>query len=135
MKSDGVYGLYRGFGISVVGIIAYRACYFGMFDTGKSLIFGNSKTTNILVMWAFAQTVTVTAGLASYPLDTVRRKMMMQSGRTDVLYKNTLDCFVKVYQKGGINAFFKGASANILRGTGGALVLVFYDKLQGWLIA
>jgi len=50
------------------------------------------------------------------------------------MYKNTWDCFLKVYQKGGVNAFFKGASANILRGTGGALVLVFYDKLQGMLI-
>jgi len=76
-KSDGLYGLYRGFGISVIGIIAYRACYFGMFDTGKQIFFNNSRTTNILVMWAFAQSVTVTAGLASYPLDTVRRKMMM----------------------------------------------------------
>lgn len=38
-KSDGVYGLYRGFGISVIGIIAYRAAYFGMYDTGKTFLF------------------------------------------------------------------------------------------------
>ncbi len=35
-KSDGVSGLYRGFGISVMGIIAYRGAYFGCFDTGKA---------------------------------------------------------------------------------------------------
>lgn len=28
-----------------------------------------------------AQTVTAVAGLTSYPFDTVRRRMMMQSGR------------------------------------------------------
>lgn len=36
-KKDGYYGLYRGFGISVVGIIFYRAFYFGCFDTANSM--------------------------------------------------------------------------------------------------
>ena len=92
-KSDGAYGLYRGFGISVIGIIAYRAAYFGMFDTGKVLLFEDIKKANFFQMWAFAQAVTVSAGIASYPLDTIRRRLMMQSGRADVLYTNTLDCF------------------------------------------
>merc|ERR1739838_606686 len=41
--SDGPQGLYRGFGISVVGIVAYRAFYFGIFDTGKPLLFPNPR--------------------------------------------------------------------------------------------
>lgn len=53
-KSDGVYGLYRGFGISVVGIIAYRASYFGMYDTGRAMFFPNPKQANFFAMWAFA---------------------------------------------------------------------------------
>jgi len=40
-KSDGATGLYRGFGISVAGIIAYRGAYFGCFDTGRAILFGN----------------------------------------------------------------------------------------------
>lgn len=39
------------------------------------------KNTHIVVSWMIAQTVTAVAGLASYPFDTVRRRMMMQSGR------------------------------------------------------
>lgn len=35
VKSDGVSGLYRGLTISVLGIIPYRAAYFGLFDSGK----------------------------------------------------------------------------------------------------
>jgi len=53
-KSDGPVGLYRGFGISVIGIIAYRASYFGMFDTGKVYMFPDAKKANIFAMWAFA---------------------------------------------------------------------------------
>ena len=129
MKKDGIYGLYRGFGISVIGIIVYRASYFGMFDTGKTFMFADMKKANIFAVWAFAQAVTVGSGITSYPLDTVRRRLMMQSGRSDILYKNTWDCIVKIQQTEGTKAFFKGALSNIIRGTGGALVLVFYDKI------
>merc|ERR1719393_404876 len=96
-KSDGVTGLYRGFGISVVGIIAYRACYFGAFDTGKAMLFPDAKNANVFAMWAFAQVVTVGAGVASYPLDTVRRRLMMQSGLkgSEIQYHGTIDCFKK----------------------------------------
>jgi solute carrier family 25 (adenine nucleotide translocator) protein 4/5/6/31 len=53
-KSDGLSGLYRGFGISVAGIIAYRAAYFGSFDTGKVLLFNDPKNAPLLAMWAWA---------------------------------------------------------------------------------
>jgi solute carrier family 25 (adenine nucleotide translocator) protein 4/5/6/31 len=75
----------------------------------------------------------VSAGIASYPLDTVRRRLMMQSGRGDILYSGTIDCFKKIYTNEGPKAFFKGSLSNVIRGTGGALVLVFYDKIQGYL--
>lgn len=39
------------------------------------------KNTHIIVSWMIAQSVTAVAGLVSYPFDTVRRRMMMQSGR------------------------------------------------------
>jgi solute carrier family 25 (adenine nucleotide translocator) protein 4/5/6/31 len=126
-------GLYRGFVISVIGIIFYRASYFGMFDTGKVLLFNDPKKANIFVMWAFAQSVTVGAGISSYPLDTVRRRLMMQSGRSDVMYTGTIDCFNKILKNEGPKAFFKGSLSNVIRGTGGALVLVFYDRIQAWL--
>eukprot|EP00178_Gracilaria_changii_P004265 TRINITY_DN16703_c0_g1_i1.p1 TRINITY_DN16703_c0_g1~~TRINITY_DN16703_c0_g1_i1.p1 ORF type:complete len:100 (-),score=4.10 TRINITY_DN16703_c0_g1_i1:191-490(-) len=32
-KAEGIAGLYRGFGISVVGVFAYRAMYFGIYDS------------------------------------------------------------------------------------------------------
>ena len=104
-----------------------------MFDTGKVYLFPDIKKASILQMWAFAQFVTVTAGIASYPLDTIRRRLMMQSGRSDILYKGTFDCFSKILAEEGPRAFFKGSLSNVIRGTGGALVLVFYDKIQSYL--
>lgn len=134
-KSDGPIGLYRGFIISVIGIVFYRAAYFGTFDTGKVFLFEDVKKANIFAMWAFAQFVTVTAGIISYPLDTVRRRLMMQSGRGqgEIMYTGTVDCFNKILKNEGPKAFFKGSLSNVIRGTGGALVLVFYDKIQSYL--
>ncbi|GLV42778.1 stress-sensitive B [Carabus blaptoides fortunei] len=131
VKSDGVSGLYRGFGVSVQGIIIYRAAYFGFFDTAKGML-PDPKNTPFLVSWAIAQTVTTVAGIVSYPFDTVRRRMMMQSGRakSEIMYKNTMHCWAKIYKVEGGSAFFKGAFSNVLRGTGGALVLVLYDELK-----
>merc|ERR1712100_22834 len=125
--------LHNGFGISVIGIIAYRASYFGMFDTGKVMFFEDMKKANIFAVWAFAQIVTVVAGIASYPLDTVRRRLMMTAGQKDAKYKGTMHCFQAIAAEEGANAFFKGCLSNVIRGTGGALVLVFYDKIQAYL--
>jgi solute carrier family 25 (adenine nucleotide translocator) protein 4/5/6/31 len=46
------------------------------------------------------------------------------------MYKNTLDCWVKIAKNEGYSAFFKGALTNAIRGSGGAIVLVMYDEIQ-----
>lgn len=131
VKSDGIVGLYRGFSVSVQGIIIYRASYFGCYDTIRGSL-PDPKNSPFIVNFAIAQVVTVCSGIVSYPFDTVRRRMMMQSGRAkaDIMYKNTLDCWVKISKNEGTRAFFKGALSNVFRGTGGALVLVLYDELK-----
>nr|AET74069.1 adenine nucleotide translocase [Apis cerana cerana]AFU83014.1 adenine nucleotide translocase [Apis cerana cerana] len=133
-KADGITGLYRGFGVSVQGIIIYRAAYFGFYDTARGML-PDPKKAPFLISWGIAQVVTTVAGIVSYPFDTVRRRMMMQSGRakSEILYKNTLHCWATIYKTEGGNAFFKGAFSNILRGTGGALVLVLYDEIKNLL--
>jgi len=100
------------------------------------MLWEDPKKANILAYWFFAQCVTVSAGICSYPLDTVRRRLMMTSGKTgkDKMYDGTMDCFAKIYKQEGPLAFFKGCLSNVLRGTGGALVLVFYDKFQALLM-
>ncbi|OLY83479.1 ADP/ATP translocase 2 [Smittium mucronatum] len=133
-KKDGIGGLYQGFGISVAGIIVYRAAYFGGYDTLKSVVFPDkTKKPNFFASWLVAQSVTVVAGLISYPLDTVRRRLMMQSGTGKVMYTGPIDCFKKLYKESGSKVFFHGGFSNIIRGTGGALVLVLYDEVQAYL--
>jgi len=125
--SDGIAGLYRGFVISCVGIIVYRGCYFGFYDTLKPIFIGDNGS--FLASFALGYIVTISSGLVSYPVDTIRRRMMMTSG-TGVVYKGSWDCATTVIKNEGFMSLMKGAGANILRGVAGAGVLSGFDKFK-----
>lgn len=127
LASDGFAGLYRGFVISCAGIIVYRGCYFGFYDTLKPALLGDDA--GLTASFCLGYAVTVVSGLISYPIDTIRRRMMMTSGAA-VKYNGSLDCTMQILKNEGIPSFFKGAGANILRGMAGAGVLAGFDKVK-----
>ncbi|KAK7978257.1 hypothetical protein PG984_006660 [Apiospora sp. TS-2023a] len=129
LASDGIAGLYRGFAPSVLGIVVYRGLYFGMYDSIKPVVLVGNLQNNFLASFALGWCVTTGAGIASYPLDTIRRRMMMTSGEA-VKYNGTMDAARQIVAKEGVKSLFKGAGANILRGVAGAGVLSIYDQLQ-----
>jgi solute carrier family 25 (adenine nucleotide translocator) protein 4/5/6/31 len=129
LKSDGIAGLYRGFVISCVGIIVYRGLYFGMYDSLKPIVLQGNMKDSVVGSFFLGWGITIGAGLASYPLDTVRRRMMMTSGEA-TKYTSSIQAFSVIVQKEGVASLFKGAGANILRGIAGAGVLAGYDQLQ-----
>jgi solute carrier family 25 (adenine nucleotide translocator) protein 4/5/6/31 len=129
IASDGVAGLYRGFAISCVGIIVYRGLYFGLYDSIKPVLLTGNLEGSFLASFLLGWSITIGAGLASYPIDTVRRRMMMTSGEA-VKYSSSLACAKEIISKEGMKSLFKGAGANILRAVAGAGVLSGYDQLQ-----
>jgi len=134
VKAGGFFSLYNGIGVSIVGIIPYRGVYFGLFDTTSGYNPYETNENPVLrttSKFACAQFSAISAGYASYPFDTVRRRLQMQSEkpREDWLYKGTFDCFGKIVKDEGLSALFKGAGANALRTVGAALVLVLYSEI------
>ena len=83
IASDGISGLYRGFGPSVLGIVVYRGLYFGVYDSVKPILLTGALESNFLASFLLGWTVTTGAGIAAYPLDTIRRRMMMTSGEVN----------------------------------------------------
>jgi len=131
----GVLALYNGFGVSVAGIIPYRGVYFGMYDSLLGINPFKKDNNNFIRLastFAIAQVTAITAGYASYPFDTIRRRLQMQSEKpkSEWLYSGTMDCFAKIMKKEGVTAMFKGAGANALRTVGSALVLVLYGEIK-----
>jgi len=130
----GFFSLYNGFGVSVAGIIPYRGVYFGMYDSllGINPYKADRGLVGLGSKFAIAQCTAITAGYASYPFDTIRRRLQMQSEKPkdQWLYKGTADCFSQIMKNEGVGAMFKGAGANALRTVGSALVLVLYGEIK-----
>lgn len=127
MKADGIAGLYRGFCLSCVGIIVYRGFYFGLYDTIKPIVLGADAGLTVSFLLGYA--VTIVSETLAYPIDTVRRRLMMTSNQA-VKYKSSLDCAASILRNEGPMSFMKGTFANILRGIAGAGVLAGFDKLK-----
>jgi len=134
----GAMALYTGFGVSVVGIVGYRGLQLGCFDTitGLNPWKKDKGIMGAVTTFAAAQTaITIGAG-ATYPFDTVRRRLQMQSEKPveEHIYKGTMDCFNKIAKEEGlVKGLYKGFVANIVRSVGGALVLVLYDRAKMYL--
>ena len=127
LAKDGFVGLYRGFVISFLGIFVYRGLYFGIYDSVKPVLLGDCA--GLFISFALGYIVTISASFISYPIDTIRRRMMLTSGEA-VKYKGSMDCALQIVKKEGYLSLMKGAGANIIRGVAGAGVLAGFDKFK-----
>merc|ERR1712224_777992 len=134
----GVISLWNGFGVSVVGIVGYRGLQLGTFDTiaGINPWKSDKGVLGIVSSFVAAQTAITFGAGATYPFDTVRRRMQMQSEKPaeEHIYKGTMHCFQKIAADEGLaRGLYKGFIANVIRSVGGALVLVLYERSKMYL--
>lgn len=128
ISSDGFMGLYRGFGVSIVGITLYRGMYFGIYDSLKPIVLVGPFQDNFFASFLLGWGVTTVSGVCAYPFDTLRRRLMLTSGQP-VKYRNAMHAFHEIVRLEGFRALFRGVTANMLVGVAGAGVLAGYDQL------
>lgn len=97
----------------------------------------------------------ISSGLLCYPLDTVRRQMMMQAGKLEKTFQSSLSCwyhiakyvgafvlpsiyahqtdFQRFFRTSGPRGFYRGAMTNSLRSTGGAMIITCYYEFAKYL--
>lgn len=87
--------------------------------------------------WMIAQSVTTVAGTLCYPLDTIKRRMMIQNKHHSsndvgghVAYRSGYHAFVSIMKVEGVRGLFSGLSANLIRGLSGPILLLGYEFLQ-----
>jgi solute carrier family 25 (adenine nucleotide translocator) protein 4/5/6/31 len=135
-RSDGLRGFYKGYGIALISVSMHRFVYLGGYDYIKSEFAASAEGTNrkmqIAERFAAAQFVSMAASTLHYPLDCVRRRLMMEAGRAEgeQRYRNTIDCFRRIWAEEGSRGFFLGLGPNLVRCIGSALVLVSYDEFK-----
>ncbi|XP_070553259.1 solute carrier family 25 member 43-like [Ptychodera flava] len=121
-RQEGFFAFYRGMWTSLMGTIPFAATYFWAYEILQEAVWQKprymlSPTENFFngcIAAAFAQT-------ASYPFDTIRKKLQAQSrvltggGGTDVKFYGMIAGFRVVFQKYGIVGLWRGLTANLLK--------------------
>jgi len=134
VRNQGITGLYTGWLVTCMGAFVYRAGQLGCFKQIQDLNpYVKDKGYLGAVSSFFAVTMARTVVMPfNYPFDTVRRRMMLQSEKpvSERIYKGSVDCFVKVFQKEGAKGMYKGMVPELFRGVGGSLVIVAYDRIK-----
>ena len=134
VRSQGILGLYTGWTVNVSGAFVYRAGQLGLFKQIQSMNPYQGDTGVVGVLSSFlAVTAARTAIMPfNYPLDTVRRRLMLESEKpkSERIYKGVVHCFSDVFKKEGFAGMYRGILPELVRGVGGTLVVVIYDRVK-----
>ena len=76
----------------------------------------------------------LTAGLVTYPNDTIRRLLQVQGSRgTQTRYTGYWDCVRQTYRHEGLGRFYRGMTVNLLRmAPNTAVQFGTYELLKQW---
>ncbi|XP_030957365.1 ADP,ATP carrier protein 3, mitochondrial-like [Quercus lobata] len=92
---------------------------------------GNSKD-DFLATPVMAVGVAVCQKMATYPLDTVNRRMMMTSGEV-VKYQSSIHAFAEIIRNEGVKSLYKGGGTCILKKiTLSVIFAVFITRLPDY---
>ncbi|XP_028432500.1 solute carrier family 25 member 55a isoform X2 [Perca flavescens] len=116
LRTQGIQGLYRGLGATLIRDVPFSIVYFPLFANlnrlGKPSPEGSSP-----FYWAFLSGCVAgsTAAVAVNPCDVVKTRLQsLNKGSSEEAYNGVVDCVSKIMQKEGPSAFLKGAGCRAL---------------------
>ncbi|KAJ8363086.1 hypothetical protein SKAU_G00119170 [Synaphobranchus kaupii] len=109
----GIGALWRGNGINVLKIAPETAIKFMAYEQIKKMIKGSKEGTSLRLQDRFlaGSLAGATAQTAIYPLEVLKTRLTL---RTTGQYSGLTDCALKILQKEGVGAFYKGYLPNVL---------------------
>lgn len=147
--TQGVQGLYRGLGVTLLEIMPYAALQFGLYEAFNNLVdktMQNMKDKNRTRSWTppaalqpflcglLAGTL---AKLGTHPLDVVKKRYQIAGLQRSVKYgqrvsltvaSSLLTCVREIAVKEGLSGFYKGTVPSLLKAAPSAAVtLACYD--------
>lgn len=123
---------FTGFGISLGGIVAYRAVQLSVFDLMAGL---NpwKQDKGLLGFWSrfIAAQVAINVGSGlTYPFDTIRRRVqadyMLAISGEETEYEGMVDCIMKIAREEGLAGFYEWWPLSVLASLSGTLAIMTY---------
>jgi solute carrier family 25 (adenine nucleotide translocator) protein 4/5/6/31 len=125
-NKDGICGLYMGFGITCAGLVLHRTLFFSLHDLFIPIF--KIDRPSFTISLAFAYGITVISTLLTYPIDTIRRRMIINSN-DDARYNGSVDCFFRILKNEGFVVLMNGAGVSIVKTTVQILMIFFLNRL------
>ncbi|XP_068171202.1 solute carrier family 25 member 55a isoform X2 [Antennarius striatus] len=116
LLTQGIQGLYRGLGATLMRDVPFSIVYFPLF-ANLNRLGQRGPTDSSPFYWAFLSGCVAgsTAAVVVNPCDVVKTRLQcLNKGSNEETYKGIMDCVTKIFQKEGPSAFLKGAGCRAL---------------------
>ncbi|XP_022672504.1 mitochondrial glutamate carrier 1-like [Varroa destructor] len=116
IKREGIVGLYKGTGATILRDVTFSMIYFPLFANLNSL--GPKREDGTTVFWASFLSGCIagsTAACAVNPMDVVKTRLqLLTKGSGEENYNGVADACIKIFKNEGLKAFFKGAGCRMI---------------------
>lgn len=121
LRTDGIPGLYRGFGTVITGAIPARILFLTALETTKAAAFKivepfklSEPAQAAIANGIAGMTGSMCAQAVFVPIDVVSQKLMVQGYSGHAKYSGGLDVARKVIQSDGIRGLYRGFGLSVL---------------------
>ena len=111
-KTEGIRGVFRGFGTTVAREGPSFAVYFASYELFKTLLSQGRSDPGTLVLLTAGGLTGMVTWFSTYPIDVIKSRI--QADNTNK-YSGFLDCGKKSYAEAGLRAFTRGLGPTLLR--------------------
>lgn len=112
----------------ITGVYTHRMLYYGLFDTGRHLWFKDPQKTDMFLFYGFAATVSAFSSVVLYPFDLIRRRLIVQQGRSNKLFNTAVDCAKHTFIHEGYQGFYRGFTVSVAKNTSSSLMAAWLQK-------
>lgn len=137
VRKEGFRSLYRGLGPSLAGVFPYVGLSFGIYETLRPILPKRNDQTGIPTTGSTivcGMVATATGQLASFPLDTCRRRMQVSGFDAVGHIRATgfFDTWREIGRQMGWRGYFRGIFPNLLKVAPASIVsFVTYEQVRG----
>ncbi|CAD8111393.1 unnamed protein product [Paramecium primaurelia] len=133
LRTEGLRGLYKGLGITIIGTGPAYSLYLTTYETSKYLLnqlnfMKDSPNLISFVSGMMAETISCIFWL---PIDVIKERLQVQSNIKVFDYKNTFDAIQKILRSEGVVGLYRAYGATVASyGPFSAFYFMFYEKLK-----
>ncbi|KAL7313523.1 hypothetical protein PS15m_007261 [Mucor circinelloides] len=127
---EGIRGLYRGLGPTVIGYLNTWGIYFTVYDYCKISWAKDDIENDWLAHISSAMTAGIVSTTLTSPVWVIKTRFMTQSVRTPQRYNSVMEAFALIAKHEGIRGFYKGLGPSLIGVSHVAIQFPLYERLK-----